>query len=459
MKKVIAGLMIWLCAGALSSAFAYEDIVNVEMNKGKMIRFERPASSVVVANPAIADIQVISPQMVYVQGKTVGETSIYAMDEHHIEVMDATIEVTHNLSKLNRAVKAMLPNADINFKSTDNGLIIGGYADTPIEVSGIENLAKSFLGDGQAVINLVDTAGSDQVTLMVKVAEVSRSELKRFGINLASAITPGNFLFSMASGRSFVDAAGAVVRNGSDNSLFGNYNTNSTSISGIIDALETNGLVSVLAEPNLTTTSGKAASFLAGGEFPIPTVGAEGDVTIDYKPFGISLDFTPRVLSHDKISLDVAPEVSNFISLDSVPVTGNLQIITPRFETRRASTTVELGSGQTFAIAGLLQNDRSNNVSKFPGLGDLPILGSLFRSTQFQNDQSELVILVTPYIVRPMDKREKAKTPLEGYTPPDDFERLLLGKMYSEQHEADATKVVEISEAPTLHGEVGFILE
>lgn len=456
---IIALYLAVVFTGYSTPANAQEELVQVEVNKGKMIRLDRNATTVMIANPAVADIQIVSPKMIYVQGRAIGETSLYAMDAGEVPILDATVEVTHNLSKLQRSISDILPTADIQLRTVDGGLVINGFVDSPYESERINSLARSFVGEEQAVVNMLNTAGSDQVTLMVKVAEVSRNELKRFGINLAAAFNPGNIAFSVLQGRTFLDAAGSVLRSGDDNSIVGSFSDGSTVINGILDALEQEGLVSVLAEPSLTTTSGKPADFLAGGEFPIPVVSGDGDVSVDYRPFGISLNFTPTVLSRDKISLTVSPEVSTISQLDSLQLGGVTTFIIPSIQTRRASTTVELGSGQTFAIAGLLKNDRSNNIDKFPVLGDMPVLGGLFRSQEFQNDQTELVILVTPYIVRPVDEKEKIQSPLDGFTPPNDMERILLGKLYREQAVAGEVHLSTDEAAPKLYGEAGFIME
>lgn len=440
------------------------NVITVEINKGRMVRLPRTASSLVVADPTIADIQVVSPRLVYVHAKKIGETSLYAVDKNDATILDATVEVTHNLSKLSRAIKTLVPDADVQVQSTDGGMVMNGYVDSPAQSEHIKELVTSFIGEKEKLVNLVSTAGSDQVTLMVKVAEVSRNELKRFGINLANVITSGNFAFQVLQGRTFLDSTGAITRKtgdfGTDNTLFGSWR--GSNVRGIIDALEKQGLISVLAEPSLTTASGKTGNFLAGGEFPIPIIDSEGKINVQYKPYGISLNFTPVVLTKDKISLTVAPEVSTIASVQGLTIGSNtVQFTIPNLQTRRAETTVELGSGQTFAIAGLLKNDRTNNVEKFPGLGDLPVLGALFRSEDFRNDQTELVILVTPYIVRPVSERDKLKSPLDGYVPPTDLERLLLGRIYSPQDAEEGAPPVELDmkDAPRLHGEGGFIVE
>ncbi len=465
MRKLahIIGLCLVTAMMAVPAPVLAAETVQLELNKGRMVRLARTAATVMIADPNVADIQVVSPRMVYVHAKKIGDTSLYAIDANDETILDATIEVTHNISKLERSAKELVPNADVAFKSVDGGLVVKGYTDSPAESENIRSLASTFMGTNDKLVNMLTTAGSDQVTLMVKVAEVSRNELKRFGINLASAFNPGNFAFSLLQGRTFLDATNAVTRTGNDNSIFGSYTRNNFNINGIIDALETQGLVTTLAEPSLTTTSGKTANFLAGGEFPIPIVSGNGEVSVEYKPFGISLNFTPIVLSKEKISLTVAPEVSSISSVDELTLGASATFAIPSIQTRRAETTVELGSGQTFAIAGLLKNDRSNSVDKFPGLGDMPVLGALFRSQEFQNDQTELVILVTPFIVRPVSDRAKIQSPLDGYVPPTDLARMMLGQLYTQQsvpsEGGENNMTVMPEKAPKLYGNGGFILE
>lgn len=459
----VAAVLVVLCLS--SAAFAQDGpALAVEINKGKLIRLSTPASAVMVADPAIADVQVVSPTLVYLNGKAVGETTVFAVDSKDNEVLNKVITVTHNLSKLERTVKSLMPDAAVKFRSMDNALVMDGNANSPMEVESIRKLAAPFLQANQTLINMVKSNGSDQVTLMVKIAEVQRSQLKRFGIHLESVLNRGSFVYGLAQGRDVVDAAGTFTRNGTDSSIGIGHNTNSGSVNGVLDALEDQGIVSVLAEPNLTAISGQPASFLAGGEFPIPVVGQDGQVTVEYRPYGVSLAFTPTILSHDKISLTVTPEVSSLSQVGSVQTSGfNIPSVT----TRRANTTVEIGSGQSFAIAGLLQNDRSNNISKFPALGDLPIIGALFRSNQFQNDQTELVIIVTPVIVSPVNTQEALSDPVEGIEMPNDLERVLLGKLYREQGKDD-TDLANAepsagpgasSSAPRLHGKAGYILK
>jgi len=443
------------------------DIV-VELNKGRMIKLDTPIASVAISDPLTADVQVVSPKMLFVRGKKIGETTVYAVDAGDNMVFSAVLQVTHNISKMQEAIKRASPDSEVNFRSVDGGLVMEGFSPSVADAEKIRNIAGAFIGEKDKIVDLIKTAGSDQVTLQVKIVEMQRDDAKRFGINMQNVFTGGGLTFQVFQGADIEIDTGGVLQDtlvetdqtglfdrGLDRGGFSNgtqilTRSRTGRINNLIDAMETQGLVSVLAEPTLTTTSGKAASFLAGGEFPIPVASGNDNITVTYKPFGVSLSFTPVVMNKDRISIDVAPEVSTINFDNPVEVNG---IRNPILLTRKAQATIELGSGQTFALAGLLKNERGNSIDKMPGLGDVPVLGALFRSQGFQNNQTELVILVTPYIVRPVSEK-KLQTPLDGYVPPNDLQRLLLGSMYQQEpmkNEAPPT-------LPTLHGAGGFIL-
>lgn len=420
------------------------NVLSVEVNKGTTVRLGTPASSVAIADPTIADVQVLSPRMLFINGRGVGETSIIVVDAQDNIIYEGMVNVTHNLSRLKRAVAEMAPDSHIEVDSTDNAIILKGKVDSPVVAEKVQRLATSFLSsEGQSIINMMDTSSGDQVMLRVKIVEVGRSELKRLGINWESILNSGNFLFGFASGRDIVDATGSFTRAvGGDSGLGVGFRDGTQNINTMIDALEDDGLVSILAEPNLTTRSGQTASFLAGGEYPIPVPAEDGAVTIEYRQFGVSLQFTPIVMSKDKISLTVLPEVSALSDENSTTgAYGTIRALT----TRRANTTVDLGSGQTFAIAGLLRTDNSNSNSKFPGLGDIPLVGTLFRSSESRNNQTEVVILVTPYIVQPTNDPKALATPADGLVPATDGERILLGRLHGEAPVPEA-----VADAPVI---------
>ena len=443
-KLLVLAVLMLISTGA--------NAIELEVNKGQIINLSRPAAHIFIADPDIADIDVRSPNYIYVYGLKVGETSIHALDVDHKEIMHEDIIVKHNTARLKSLFKELMPDANISFTSTGGGLILKGSVNTPEDAEKALSLANSVVQTGTQLVNMLKVKGSDQVMLKVRVAEVARSELKNFGINLSDILTKGSFSFSLFTGRNFTSSTGAFIRDGNNINIGGGSNVNS--ITGVIDALETEGLVKILAEPNLTAKSGEAASFLAGGEYPIPVPQENGVTSIEYREFGVKLDFTPTVLSDERISLQVAPEVSNLTS-SSVQINNNN---IPTLSTRRVSTTVELGSGESFAIAGLMKSDSSNDVNKFPWLGDVPVLGALFSSNDFQKNETELVVIVTPYIVRGVKNPEKLVAPTDGMEVPNDFERILLGKM-EVQKPAGSKKGVQPPLAKyKLHGDAGYQL-
>lgn len=432
----------------------------IEMSKGKLVHLSSAASSVIAADPTIADVQVISPTLIYINAKNVGETTVFAVDSKDNEILRSMVTVTHNLSKLNSIVKDIIPDSKVQFKSVDNALVIDGDVDSPLQEEEVRKLATPFVKNGQTLVNMMHPLGSNQVMLKVRVAEVDRTEMKNFGISLQNLSNAGNFAFGILNGRlntTGVVTPGTLTGSGTTGgTLFGSFTDGSNTINGVIDALEADGLVSTLDEPTLTTQSGQPASFLEGGQIPIPVIsgsGASATVGIQYEPYGVSLSFVPVVLSKDRINLTVAPTVS---ALSQTGAINNGTFSIPALTTRQASTTVELGSGQSFAIAGLIENDRNNNINKFPFLGDIPVLGTLFRSNQFQHNQTELVIIVTPYIVDGVDDAKKLHDPTQGLVMASDAERILLGKLW---HEEPAGIYSTDSESPHLMGVAGYQLK
>ena len=426
----------------------------IEVNKGNLIRLSRPATTVFVANPEIADIDVKSPTLVYVFGRAPGETTLFAVDADENIVLDQSVVVTLNLTRLNGFLQDVAPGSTILARSVAGGIVLtGGVADV-VSAANAERLARQFVPEEALIINQIQINGPNQVNLRVRVAEVSRSTLKRFGLNIDFLQTAGDIVFGIASGN-LAGTGGntfATRNNGSFNG-FGGVDGNTGDLNLLIDALETEGLISILAEPNLTAMSGETASFLAGGEFPIPVPQKDGNLTIEFKKFGVALSFTPTVLSGNRISMRVRPEVSSLSSAGAVTIQ---QIQIPALSVRRADTSVELASGQSFAIAGLLQSTSNNDIRKFPGLGDLPIIGVLFRSTEFQRNETELVIIVTPYIVRPVSVALAA--PTDGLVQPNDTQRLRDGDIYRQQPAAGRSAPLG-GTGERLVGPVGFELE
>jgi pilus assembly protein CpaC len=444
--------------------------VSLSQGRGQLITLTEAISDVMVSNPAVADVQVRSPKQIYIYAKAKGESTIFATTSAGRVVYSTNVRVASNLNSVSEVLAAAMPEANIQ-ATTMNGLILlTGTVASPEDTAEAERLVKAFVGEDMQVVSRLRTATPLQVNLQVKIAEVSRDVIKKIGINLLSKDTTGGFLFGVAQGRNFgsinpldtsafpkLDASsvfglpagslslpfnpstGQFVTGGTSYDLknlgLGSGSTNlgvagkllGVDIAGALDLAEADGLVTTLAQPNLTALSGETASFLAGGEIPIPISQSLGQVSIEYKQYGVSLAFTPTVLADGRISMRVRPEVSQLTSAGSVQING---FTVPGLTTRRAETTVELGSGQSFMIGGLLQNTHNNSIDKAPGLGDLPILGSLFRSNSFRRNETELVIVITPYLVKPVSANQIA-LPTDGYRAPTDAQRFLMGQTYN----------------------------
>lgn len=455
----LAALAILLATPG-AAAWAAQTVANgsstlsVEVNKGNLVRLDRPASTVFVANPEIADIDVKSPTLVYVFGKAPGETTLFAVDAGDNIVLDQSVVVTRNLTRLNGFLRDLAPDGAILARSVAGGIVLTGAVADVVTAANAELLAQQFVTEEAPIINQIQVTGANQVNLRVRVAEVSRSTLKRFGLNIDFLQTAGDIVFGVATGNlAGVGGTTFATRNDGSFNAFGGIDGNSGDLNLLVDALDKEGLISILAEPNLTAMSGETASFLAGGEFPVPVPQKDGNLTIEFKKFGVALSFTPTVLSGNRISMRVRPEVSALSSAGAITLQ---QIQIPALSTRRAETSVELGSGQSFAIAGLLQSTSNNDVRKFPGLGDLPIIGLLFRSEEFQRKETELVIIVTPYIVRPSSVA--LALPTDGLVQPSDTQRILNGDSYRQQPSAGRSAPVG-GTGERLVGPVGFELE
>jgi len=421
--------------------------LELEVSKGRLVRLSRPAATVFVADPEVANIQVKSPSLIYLLGKATGETTLFAVDTKERVLANINVRVVHNLDRLTRLIDQFYPGSEIRVASISGNLVLDGLVTSATTAEDVRRLAVSFAGDENRIINRLGVAAPNQVNLRVRVAEVSRDVDKQLGFNWSILGSIGGFSLGLATTNPFASTVTQHTLNAAFNR--GNWDFNT-----VIDALEQEGLVSVMAEPNLTALSGETASFLAGGEFPILVPDSDGRVTIDFKKFGVSLAFTPTLLGEDRVNLHVRPEVSQLSSTNAVTLNG---FVIPSLTTRRAETTVELGSGQSFAIAGLLQNNVNHDISKFPGLGDVPVLGGLFKSDRFQRDESELVIIITPYIVKPVSRRKLA-APTDGLVPPHDIERLIVGGTH--RRNPDAGKPVTINaRGETLVGPVGFTLD
>lgn len=431
-------------AAAQTSASA--TVIQVGTGRGRLITLSRPMSDLFVADDKIADVQVRSPTQIYVFGKKPGETTVSATSAGGAVVFQANIRVGNNFDSLGSMLAIAMPDAKITATPMNGAVLLTGTVAQPEDAAEAEQLVQAFVGEGTKVLSRLKTATPLQVNLQVRIAEVSRSFIKNIGVNLTSRDTSGGFLFGISQGRQGTISsvpAGTVdpvtgVGAGGTVFKFPQQSTNGTTLGlagrllgldllSAIDLGETLGQVTTLANPNLTALSGETASFLAGGEVPIPvSQGFASAITVEYKQYGISLTYTPTVLSDGRISLRVRPEVSQLTSQGAITLTN---IVIPAFSVRRAETTLELGSGQSMMIGGLIQNSHNNSIDKAPGLGDLPILGALFRSNQFRRNESELVIVITPYLVKPVNNQADLHLPTDGYRAPTDLQRVLLGRI------------------------------
>ncbi len=394
--------------------------ITIEVNKGVLVRLALPASTVFVANPDIADVQVKTPKLIYITAKTPGETVIYAVDAAENVLLNAPIRVSLDLSRLRRSLQEMVPGARIATNSVASNLVLTGSVADAGQAENAVALARAVASEvkGGQVVNRMSVVTPNQVNLRVLLAEVDRNVLKQIGIdwNRLAGVTEYTTANSVTPLVNFL--------------TIGHTNTFTATIS----ALETEGFLTVLAQPNLTAISGQTASFLAGGEFPVPVVqsvavsGGVPAITIQFQPFGVQLAFTPTVIDGDHLSLRVRPEVSELSTQGEVTISG---FTIPALTVRRAETTVNLASGDSFALAGLLQHTTEQDVSKVPWIGDIPIIGALFRSNKFQNNESELVILVTPYLVRP--STQPLSNPVAGLQFPNDLQQVLLSDTYRQK--------------------------
>ena len=388
-------------SGGTSSA------LGVPMNRAVVVESDQPFAELSIANPAIADISTLSDRSIYVLGKAPGRTTLTLLGPDGALLANVEIHVTPDIAEFKERLQQILPGERIEVRTANDGIVLSGQVSSLQKLDRALDLANRYAPD--RVSNLMVVGGTQQVMLKVRFAEVSRSVSKGLGVSLGFNDPEAPASGAVAS--TLAGAQGVVAFGGSIGSL---------ELDIALEALETKGLVRTLAEPNLTALSGQEAKFLAGGEIPIPVENTEDNVvTVEYKQFGVGLTFTPRVIEGDQINLAISAAVS---SIDSTLSVGGFT----GFSTRETSTTVEMRDGQSFAIAGLLQDDFRDSANQIPWLGDVPVLGALFRSTQYQRSQSELVIVVTPHLVTPVNS-EAIALPTDRVRPPSEMGLFLNG--------------------------------
>jgi pilus assembly protein CpaC len=424
--------------------------VRIGLNKSIVVRLPANAQDVLIGNPEIVEAVVRTQRTAYLFAKKAGQTNAFFFDKNGRQILNLDIEVAQDMKALRKLLQRVLPGNQITVETVGENIVLGGVAKNPSQAKLAFDLAAKYTNDEAKVLTTISVAGKEQVTLKVKVAEMQREVLKQFGVNASAVEKLGNATIQLFSQNPFTVAGAAL--SGTNFGIGGKGSTvpfnSTTDTAGVLRALERDGFIRTLAEPNLTAISGEAAKFLAGGEFPIVTSSNDGDVSIEYKPFGVGLGFTPVVLSHGRISLKLNAEVSDISSDNSLTING---LSIPAFEVRRAETTVELPSGGSMAMAGLIRESTKQAINGIPGAKNLPVLGALFRSRDYASKRSELVIIVTPYIVQAVNEKQLV-TPVDRAVVASDTQTILFGRLNKVFGKRTTGKGV-------YHGNVGFIVE
>ena len=470
------------CALGASAQAAEPTNFYVPLNRSELVSSNTDISEALIGDPDVANVVVHGKRRVSVLGIEPGQTTLRLFDGSHRLIRSMDIYVVYDLPAIRRAIKQFLPNEHIGVSMVNTRIALTGEVTSASAAANAMEIAEEFVHgklsadaaekrearsgkELSPVINLMKISAGQQVMLRIRVGEVQRSAIHNLGISLQAFTTDApNILLGTGIGRLVSSTSSTTGSNGSVTSsttggfqfkglqqgsdAFADaaiYSKGSTGVGAALEALERDGLVKVLAEPTLTALSGEEAQFLAGGEFPIPVPQQYGQITLEYKPFGVSLKFIPYVLSKNRIRIQVQPEVSEISTQNQVNISG---YVAPSIVTRRASTTLELAPGESFMLAGLLQDDMSSTIDQLPGAGDIPILGALFRSTAYQRKETELVIAVTPYIVDPIRDAD-VKLPTDDLRPATFLESIFFGALASSKGTKD----------PSLEGPAGFMTD
>jgi pilus assembly protein CpaC len=422
-----------LRAGNVAAAQGAARFLPLGIGKSVVIDLPREIKDVLVADPKIANAVVRSAQRAYIIGAAVGQTNIFFFDSEGQQIAAYDIAVTRDLNGVRAALKLSLPNADISIEGVGDGVVLSGVVNSPADAQAANDLAARLVGGAEKVVNSIVVRGRDQVMLKVTVAEVQRDIIKQLGVDLNGSMNFGTAVVNFNQSNPFPVVGAALVPT---NAITGQFKN----VTASLRAMERAGVVRTLAEPNLTAISGESAAFIAGGEFPIPKgytcdpITRQCSTSIDFKKFGITLNFTPVVLTEGRISLRVMTEVSELSSDNSLqlaqavsPTQFNTLTI-PSIKTRRAETTLEIPSGGSLAMAGLIQEQTKQAINGLPGLMQLPVLGTLFKSRDYVNRQTELMVLVTPYVVRAVAQKDLSR-PDDGFANASDPQSDFLGSV------------------------------
>ncbi len=481
-QKSFAKAMAGLCAGIASllmvapGAMAQDGVridtggnsqtsrsLILPLNKAAIIELPRDAADVLISKPEMVEAVVRSKRRVYILGMEVGQTNAFFFDDKGRQILNLEIRVERDLDALAELYTRLLPDARLTVEAVNNNVILQGVVNSNSEAKIAQDIAGRFVGDESLVMNMVTVREQGQVMLKVRIVEMQRQLIKQLGIDTNGTVALNNDVFDFAANSTFAVAG---------NSLGGLNTTANFGSSGNLrqlklnfDAFEQMGLVRILAEPNITAVSGESASFLAGGQFPVPSASGLGTTSVEFKKYGVALGFTPVVLSKGRINLKIKTEVSDLSVATGVtiggtvvtdPNTGEVTQVAgfsvPGLTVRSAETTVELPSGGSLAMAGLLQENIQTAIDGVPALKDVPVLGQLFRSNDFERNETELVIIVTPYLVGPT-RMSKLASPDDGFKPASDAESVLLGKLESNNG------VRSNNTERQLKGPMGFIID
>lgn len=475
---------------------AVSQSIRLSLNKSTVIELGRPAADVVITNPAIADAVVQTAERIIFRGIEAGQTNAFIFDRSGNPLLNLEITVDLDTASLDTYIAKYVPDARVSIEAVSGSIIVNGQVDNLIQANQVIRLIEAYMGGGDevSVVNMMSIAAKDQVMLEVRIVEMQRTVVKQLGINLSGATNFGDLanlvertLFNPTNSGDTVLAPGLPYSNNFGLSSANGYNVAGSSLGGLstnigytnyvgtdfqssagaaIDALERVGIVRTLAEPNIMAVSGESAKFLAGGEFPVP-VGSndDGTISIEFKSYGVGLAFTPVVLSEGNISLKISTEISELstdgayqgTTIAGVDATGNVitasTLTIPSLTVRRAESTVELPSGGSTMLAGLIQSSSRQTIDQLPGIKKLPVLGALFQSRDFINEETEMVVIVTPYLVDPTSK-DKLRTPADGYVNASDPATIFFGRLNAVYAEPGKGLSPENYTAP-----VGFIEE
>lgn len=457
-----------------STRFPVSRRVKLGLNKSILVELPVEIRDVLVSNPKVVEAVVSSSNRVYLIGMEMGQANAFLFDKNGEQILTLEISIERDTVTLKRLLKRLIPNSDIQLELLNDTIVLTGSVRTPSDSARASKLAARFVTrpgeenkvDTNKVINMLTVQSKEQVLLKVTVAEMNRNMLKQMGVNLGASINVTDLAITALTANAF-PLGGSLLPNtlgfGFDGSSFGQVFTGSTlqdsgaafyqrsganTYGQAIRALERNGIIKTLAEPNLTAISGETASFLAGGEFPIPVSQDNGTISVEWKPFGVGLSFTPMVLAEERISMKISTEVSELTNEGAVQV-GNFSI--QGLQVRKTDTTVELPSGGALVISGLISNQTKENIDGIPGIKNLPVLGKLFRSRDFIKNETELIVLVTPYLVNPVSRSQVAR-PDQGFAPASDLEAKLLGYANRVHGKTDGYGLKD-------GGDYGFIVE